>query len=235
MKINNVNHEEFAGIRIYEEGKVLFKSNRSCMDVHKLNEDGTIKNYGSNRVVSFNLENDIKRALKLNLNRKDNFYIKEEIEHDYPTTQYVLYIHASEIEVENLGERIKMQTTDETCYIDTYKLNFKSGYKVEVLHYREVPKDYEFKNNLEKQNHVKVEDGKNAGKHFIKEYVVEQHNEAIVTGDYYVRHEYSDFRLKAQEIADDWENILPNARLSHYDIEKLLKEYDIVKKVSKTE
>jgi hypothetical protein len=41
--------------------------------------------------------------------------------------------------------------------------------------------------------------------------------------------------LKAQEIADDWENILPNARLSHYDIEKLLKEYDIVKKVSKTE
>jgi len=228
MKINNCEYQ-FAGYRIYKDGEVLFKSDRGYIEQKEFKGEKVDEIYGG-RITGFNLKNEIKRANKLNLNRKDNFYITEKIPYNYPPRGQVLYIHADEVEVEPLGEQKAMITTDETNYIDTYKLTFKNGYEYAKMDYREVLEDYKFANRREKENFVSVKSGVNEGKHFIREYISVTANECLVTGDYYTRKETSDFRKLAEKLAEEFKEILPHSGLSHYDLERLLKVYDIIKK-----
>jgi len=228
MKINNYEHS-YEGIRIYKDGEVLFKSDRGYIGRHEINGEKVGTSY-PDRITNFNLKNEIKRANKLNLNRKDNFHIVEEIPYHYPSRASVLYVYADEINVESLGEMKAMVTTDETNYIDTYKLTFNSGYSYTEMDYREVPEDYKFANNKEKNNFVEVDRGVNAGKYFIREYKEVSANECIVTGDYYTKTEISDFRQNAKDLEEEFKKILPHSSLSFYDIERLLKVYNITKK-----
>lgn len=229
MRINGNILYDFEGIRIYKDGEVLFKSDRGYIEQKEFKGE-KIETIYNGRITNFNLKKEIKRANKLNLNRKDNFYIVEKIPYHYPPRASVLYIHADEINVESLGDKKAFITEDETNYIDTYKLTFNSGFNYAEMDYREVPEGYKFANNDEKNNYVEVERGVNAGKKFIREYKEIVANECLVTGDYYTRTEISDFRQAAKELEEEFKKVLPHSNMSFYDIERLMKVYNITKK-----
>lgn len=125
---------EIEGYRIYSEGKILYSTNRSYLEKNSINDEGKIESFKNYRIDSFIIETP-NRSTKLNLNRSDNFYIKEKIKYSMNEKSKVLYIHVSNISLESIGEVIGMQTKDETNFINAYKLNFKYGYK--YSNYRE--------------------------------------------------------------------------------------------------
>ena len=119
---------EIEGYRIYDKGKVLYSSNRSYLEKNSISDDGKTESFRNYRIESFIIENP-KRANKLNLNRKDNFFINENLKYSINNKSKVLYVHVSNITVEKIGEVIGVKTKDETNFINAYKLNFKYGYK----------------------------------------------------------------------------------------------------------
>ena len=63
------------------------------------------------------LSGEIKRALKENLDRKDNYTLNYKSEFSFRGTCKALYIHESEIQVVDLGDVLAMETSEEKNYL----------------------------------------------------------------------------------------------------------------------
>lgn len=215
---------QYQGFRIYQDGKILYKTDRTYLEFEELTQNNELKKYYNNRVKSFRIE-EPKRAIKLNLNRNDNFYIMEKIS-DY-TKGCVLYIHASNIQVEFLGDLLSFKTEHEQNFIDAYKLTFKYGFVINETISKEVDKSYKLEKN--ETLHTMQKDGETIYK--ITSYNPVEKFEGVFTGDYYTEKIESDFRKTNNQIAKDFSDILKyNQNFSHYDIEKLLAKFDITYK-----
>ena len=215
---------QYQGFRIYQEGKILYKTDRTYLELNELTQNNELKKHYNNRIKSFKIE-EPKRAIKLNLNRDDNFYIMEKIS-DY-TKGYVLYIHSSNMQVEFLGDLLSFKTEHEQNFIDAYKLTFKYGFVIDETISKEVDKSYKLEKN--ETLYTIQKDGETIYK--ITQYNPVEKFEGIFTGDYFTKKIESDFRKMNNKIANDFSSILiHNQNFSHYDIEKLLTKFDITYK-----
>ncbi|MBQ1776605.1 MAG: hypothetical protein IIZ93_00465 [Acidaminococcaceae bacterium] len=118
---------EFGKIVVYGHGEKLFE--RDSLDVFEMKIDRhgveTISESWHGSPVAFSLVGEIKKALKENLNRKDNYVLLYTPEYFPRERRTALYIHESEIAVEDLGDLLAMQTKDEKCYLHTVRLRFR--------------------------------------------------------------------------------------------------------------
>ena len=90
--------------------------------------------YGNNELYSkyyysieeIRLSDEVKRANKENLNRKDNYILRVTTDRSSwaRTTLYALYINVSECNAVDMGEMVANQTEDETDYLHAYALTF---------------------------------------------------------------------------------------------------------------
>ena len=215
---------QYQGFRIYQEGKILYKTDRTYLELNELIQNNEIKSFYNNRLKSFKIE-DPKRAIKLNLNRNDNFYIMEKVS-DY-TKGYILYIHANNVQVDFLGELLSFKTEHEQNFIDAYKLTFKYGFTINETISKEVDKNYKLEKN--ETLYTTQKDGETIYK--ITSYNPIEKFDGIFTGDYFTKKVESDYRKMNNQIAKDFNNILShNQNFSHYDIEKLLAKFNIAYK-----
>lgn len=191
------------GFVIYGDGEIKWETSRGYIEK---------KGICGERIKSFNLSTEPKRAIKENLNRKDNYYIKGR-----------LYIHQSEVAVLRKEEVVHHETKLDTTYIDEYTLNFIHGYSYQSMVRREVTKDYVFANEQEKKNYFSNKDGT---RHFIKEYVNVVENELITTCDYVTRTVKSEKGEEVDKIVEIISKCTYNS-VSRYDVEKMLQVLDI--------
>lgn len=73
-----------------------------------------------------NIDFDIKKAVKLNLNRSDAFYIKNPEKRYAIDRPYDLYIHADLVNFVSLGDVLAVKGTHEKHYFETYSVSFSS-------------------------------------------------------------------------------------------------------------
>lgn len=139
--INAANpHEEveFAnvhGITIYADGVKLFETDRThFQECHTGAKYFTEDYFG--KCSSINLSHLPKRAIKENLNRKDHYYRSHENRWEKGVW---LYLHASDIRVEDLGEKLTFENDEQRCYFHAYALTFIHGYNMIRHHIEDVP------------------------------------------------------------------------------------------------
>lgn len=124
-----VNGKEIENIVIYKDGEIIIHIRRSWFE--EVYENFETKYHGDLLEVSF--DGPVKRANKLNLNRKDNFIYKQET----ATSTHggrVLYIHADNI-FKNYIEMPKMREyKNKDFYLYGYKVNFKYEFKQDEMY-----------------------------------------------------------------------------------------------------
>jgi len=230
-------------ISIYKDGAILYSCNSSKLEPKYLDSKNTIEsNEYMHNIKSITLQKAIKQARKLDMNRKDNFYITESNSYE---TGYALYIHASEISVETLGEYLRLETAGEKDYQILYKLTFNHGatYTAYILEeYASIDDviakygDYQVKNKWATktcpfaESFDKTETKAKYPKLFknrdilLKGVRVEYQEERTITSELFTQQGYSrveknDNRIEREKIAELCKS--KNINLSHYDIEKL--------------
>ena len=109
---------EIKNIKIYKEGKILLTSGCGWLEHHgeKNRADAT----------TIFLETPVKRSTKLNLNRTDNFILKERKEphsvYNSYDKAYTLYIHESNAKVKQLEEKLSYETDTDKSYEIPYEI-----------------------------------------------------------------------------------------------------------------
>ncbi len=254
-----MNFDGIGKLVIYRDGVVLFEKGRDLSRVGTF-EKGRVNNSASDRVVSFNLSSAPKNARKVNLTRKDNFFVKYEDGNYIRERKTALYIHASEVSVENLGEFVSMEHDGEKDYLNAYKLIFNHGARVRVLRVEKlsvpgswtIPEEerkagahwYSFlgdhNNSYETVSAEELqrinarrralglpEENYNVRHWFFK---YQDTKENYYTSDFLTRIEKNSDRVEREKIAAALNAVLGRDKLSHYDVEKLLKVADITLK-----
>lgn len=244
-----INFESISRLVIYGNGKKLFEKERDLATVSTGN-GGTL-----DRIVSFNLSQEPKNARKENLNRKDNYYLTYTPEYFRNERRTALYVHVSEIEVENLGEKIHNQHDGETDFIYHYKLIFKNGGTIRKVNFERlnvpdgwtIPEeeqktgahwskflgDYNNAYNIPSERTRKraVENGL-PDFNLIHWYITtEPLAENYYTGDYISRIERDDARKDREKIAEIISSCLyGNNTVSHYEVARMLQHLNITVK-----
>lgn len=126
-----VNGKEINNIVIYKNGKELFKLNQGFFKMK-------INNILSEDIISFKISEPTK-AIKVNLNRKDNFYIldKENFER-WKERKYILYINEEEVKVNKIYESLLYKNDFEKNFIKTADLTFIYGCSTKEKEYKEI-------------------------------------------------------------------------------------------------
>ena len=126
-----VNGKEINNIIIYKNGKELFKLNKGYFEMK-------INNILSDDIISFKISEPSK-AIKLNLNRKDNFYLldKENFER-WKEREYILYINEEEIKINKIYESLLYKNEFEKKFIKTADLTFVYGCKTKEKEYKNI-------------------------------------------------------------------------------------------------
>ena len=108
---------EFGKIVIYGHGVKLFERDDLQAFEMRKQDNGAEKLTEVYRgsPIAITLAGDIKRAVKENLNRKDNYTLSYQVEYYPRERRQALYIHESEIAVDDLGELLAMENKDEKC------------------------------------------------------------------------------------------------------------------------
>ena len=134
IKINNseVRIENLKRIVVYGDGVILYDNPEGYIQQYTI-EGEKLKSVYPERIHTLFLNNEIKKANKENLNRKDNYILRHKGNYSFDSG-YALYIHKDEINVEYLGEKIAMQTKTETNFLHTYKFTFAAGALREIHH-----------------------------------------------------------------------------------------------------
>ena len=144
IKINNVecNIENLQRIVVYGDGVILYDNKEGYIEEYTI-KDERLNSMYPGKLNTLYLNNEIKRAIKENLNRKDNYILKYKNDYSF-NSGYALYIHKDEINVEYLGEKIAMQSKTETNYLHAYKFTFVAGAVRDVYNYErfEYKKDF---------------------------------------------------------------------------------------------
>lgn len=117
------------GEKLFErEGLEAFEMRPSKNGAEKLTE------IYNGAPVAITLEKEIKTARKENLNRTDNYTLTYSPEYLKWEKRTALYIHESEIAVDDLGELLAMENKDEKCYLHAVRLRFRHPATFERLH-----------------------------------------------------------------------------------------------------
>ena len=114
--------KEINNIVVYGNGKELYKSNQPYITI--VNEDN--REYDSIEII---LEGDIKRANKINLDRKDNFYMVDKENKYFSDKGYILYIHESEIKINSVTEKVALKLKHEVNYKKVFNITLKGNIK----------------------------------------------------------------------------------------------------------
>ena len=238
---------------IYGNGKKLLEKNRDFNKIGKL-ENGKYTDSYFDRILSVNLENEPVKARKENLNRKDNYFLSFKKDY-YRETQTALYIHFSEVSVDNLGEFCAMDSHDEKCFLYAYKLTFKNGAEADLYHVEKMnvpgnwklpagsdwggfgcksPKNfYEIVDENQQQKNKELVE--KTGRKYTpfnllhKWYTAETITETVLTSEGYHKYIKTAERENREKLAALMNTVLHD-KLSHYDIENLLKVVNITVK-----
>lgn len=241
-----ISGEAIKKIVIYGEGKILFETDSSYLEEYQTNNNGIYCSVYDGRPDTLILEKEPVRAIKENLNRKDNYYKKYVGSYSWESG-LIVYIHESEINVNDDGEKLAHKSEEENNYLHAYTLTFKNG---AVMSRRKVERIPEAGKNWTPPNGGKWGSGygsKDAPQYdiidrssFFKEekpFVVKRwiEKETIYTmqtkSGPYCRTEYSDSRIKAKELAEKInKNNIFYKDVSFFEIEKLMKYFDLVEK-----
>lgn len=246
MKINLEHYEQ---INIYNESGVIFSTIRGGLERVNINND-KCNTFHNNKVTEIDIHVDnIRNALKLNLNKKDVFAIKYIPDNRYHVRNgKALYIYTDYISVKNIGEYLSMEHNGEKNFLTLYQFSFNTIQTVkEPTIERIICDNYILKNGeafgshygLDKEHAVistfdnsgsplRIRANKPIEKGILKKYLENvQYYNFIVQSDYYTKTEKDPARVEREKIADIINDCLNNKTLSHYDIEKILKKLNI--------
>lgn len=241
MKITNINTGEIfertdiLKVIVYGRGKILFDGKDRKIEEYHMTEKGIFTNKYMGDVTNIFLSELPKRAIKENLNRKDNYYRTEKGRYSFESG-LVVYIHESEIKSEYTGEKLCFETNDQKCYCDSYKLEFIHGYTVNRPHWEKIdaapgwkiPDGGKWGSGFgTKENPVydTTTHWKTKETHVVKRWIeVETCYTLDTKSGPYTRIEYSVERIENQKIADAVNAAKCFSReISSYDIERLKK------------
>lgn len=242
---------------IYRDGQILFEKTRDLTSVGTWN--GSRAESTGDKINFINLPEAPKNARKENLSRKDCYYLKYDTGYFYGDRKTALYIHESIVNVECLGEYLDMEHNGEKNYLKGYRVTFPYGAEI-TAHKREwlrvdckwtIPEE-EQKNGahwargMGDWNNSYDTIGEDAQRFYKKRHPDEEpynvihkwtETETITTNvyksDFYHRTEKDDARKERERIAEEMNNALgSSSHLSHYDIERLQKVFDITFKTA---
>lgn len=248
MKIKNAELMENIGkIVFYNNGKkVEVQNHQADSTVYKMDDKNVMVTDYMNKVLSMDAGAEFKRALKENLNRKDNFYMS--YLPDYSSYKKIaLYVYA-DFEITEVIDHIWDR---ETAYINAVTINLPFIYEEttrEELPYKpdfQLPKGAAWykKHGYNGNNTymtIKLEKDDFSYKRRKKqglptEYIVHLTKKEVVKESHtfkvgpYTRITYTEEFQKAIDFADEFTKIVGD-KISRYDVEKLLKVYNITKK-----
>lgn len=131
---------------IYGAGKILYKYDSFQIETRTISETeaGEKKISSGNRysdgyITALHLNQPIKRAVKENLTRTDNYTLKYIGDYSWDSGK-TLYIHESEISVDDKGDILAMTESDGTRhYLHAVKLHFNIPVSVELFHAEKIP------------------------------------------------------------------------------------------------
>ena len=208
--------------------------------------------YTTGAISAITLYNPVKDARKENLTRKDNYTLRYTPEYLNWERRTALYIHESEIAVDDLGDRLALQTEEEKNYLHAVNLRFTGPVTVTKYHAEKIPCEgswtlpegarwsdcygteehpcfdtYDNSKSLWAARHPEKMNPTESG--VIKRWTIK---ETIESGfscwtceRYYTKTEYSADRMRKNAIADalNASGLFGNDHYSHYDIDKLEK------------
>lgn len=226
-------------IVIYGGGKILFQINQDYLEEYGTNNRGIYTAAYGGRVHAMNLKTAPKRAIKENLERKDNYYLKYRGDYSWESGK-VLYIHGSEINVIDDGEKLAMETEEEKNYLHAFTLENNAGFVMKRLHCERVfdagpkwtiPDGGKWGSGYGPEDAPQY-DLSHDDKWVLKKWFTFETVTQLKTAQrFYTRCEYSENRKRAKEIAKRCnENNVFYKDVSFYEIEKLLKFYDLEEK-----
>lgn len=245
---SEVDYPTIKKITIYGGGAELYSIEDYTLQQCRADGNGKIDTVYDGKVQTLILSQEPKRARKLNLSRKDNFFLTYSGRYSFESGLH-LYIHESEIHVKSAGEYIVFDSSGETCFASAYTLHFAHGAEMIRCKVERVPdagpgfippdgckwsKDYSRDPGHPHYDIFKerpwAKDPGPTG--VIKRWLEpETVSEILVKSSGYSRTEKNDDRKRREEIAET----LNKARVfyrevSHYEIEKLLQLYDLIPK-----
>lgn len=251
MLINSINpavschYENIRKIHIYGDGEIFYTAERGELEESRVDAKGRISTVYDGKIRGITLATEPKRAVKLNLSRKDNFYMKYHGDYSWESG-ISLYIHVSEISAAPAGEFLAFESNGERCYKNAVRLHFNHGATVHRLKCERVPnagRDFvppegckwskDYSQNPEKPFYdvfrpirgVDESEEPVVVKRWISKETI---GEILVESSYYTRRETDPGRALREKIADEMNKVLhSNKHLSHYDVEKLLTVFNI--------
>lgn len=175
-------------IIFYRDGIIKYETKRGWLE------------HDNQDVLSITIDTPV-RANKLNLNRKDNFYMTK---NDYGETVFNLYIYINNID-------IAISDSDEFVKIETEKeINYKLAYNLSIP--------------CTVQAH-RLNENKN-----LEYYESEQITGINIESPYYTRTVIKQLGQKIKNIRKKIDSVLTRHSITDYDIEKLLQIFDFVEK-----
>lgn len=242
------NCNEVGKIVFYNNGEKIEVSTSSYMtEVYEVVEENTLKRVYNETLKNICCSKEFKRAIKENLNRKDNYYMTYKPDYSYDK-KTALYIYCNFKVKEVISDKWK----DQTNYINFVTVNIPGIF--EVVEREELPYDPEFRlpdgakwhktyngysyNNtysvveLNPDNplHKRRLDAGQPEKyivHFTTKEVAK--NEVSFKVGPYTRIEYSEKKIREMELSKELSEIT-GINIGYYAIEKILAKYDLVKK-----
>lgn len=122
--------KEIGSIKIYNESGVIYETISGWFEYDSLED-----------VTSIELLKEVKRANKINFNRKDNFIIKNESNSYF--IKYDLYLHESEFESINHFQKVVIDNVDYIQRANFSELTFKHEFTYQKYNYnKETKKGY---------------------------------------------------------------------------------------------
>lgn len=230
---------------VYDNGEIL--AELESIQEHTI-KDNKISEVYDGMPLEVYIKGEIKKALKLNLNRKDNFYmINSEKRYSFEPA-YNLYLHVSAFaNFEKNGEILHHDYDHEKCFLDSYKITFyKATFKRHKLEHI-ICEDYTLENEESfgsgygwDKEHAQIsyyEIDENTfsarksperigEKGIIKKWFEKEtlsNHELLATKRGYTTIVIDDYREKSRELAEKINKILPSKHISYYDIETLQK------------
>ena len=269
MKIYNVNgnQEQTADISkfvIYGHGVKLYEIESEAFKACEMRRNSygheEVKEIYGGDIRQITLAQPIKRAIKENLTRKDNYTLNYTPDYCKWETRKALYIHESEIAVEDMGALLAMETDEERNYLHAVRLRFANPVVFRRLHAEKIPcaDDWTLPEGAKWGSHYGTEESPcfdtydNSKSNFpeimkkkrpnwdpnekgvVKRWATAEtvENAAIICCErYYVKTEYSPDRIRKNALAEALNaSGLFRDSFSHYDIDKLEKVFNITLK-----
>lgn len=226
--------KEIDSLVIYADGKKLLEKTRDFNKLHRIDTAGVITSIYGDTITALNLNQEPKTARKENLNRKDNYIIAKRGKYSYEHTRYILYLHASEANVKELGEFVACEASGQKCYLYGYEVTFTNPADTELWKrdFLTVPGDWKSPIPWGKWingERYRVSEGKTDYNVIHDTLVKSEEKTVYYTSETYHRIEKDEHRQKCEALAAEFNRITRTEKFSYYNIEDILKEYRIEK------